>query len=274
MNTIRKLILLLIIHFIFVKGEIKQCGEEKIDHCKTCGKYETYDSCGTCEDNHFSLMDNLLCIACNDSLYGQVKCKGNCNSSDYSSTSFPFCKECVEGYYSLNGICTPCDTGSSGCKKCTYGPEGKDGTPKFKCLECESSLYKLEDFLCEKCSASGCFQCHFEGEDQHKVCESCKSGYYLNSENECKNCRLINKVGGWCYICSEDENDLKAYSCSCYNRYAKVDDYNCTECPDNCFSCIYNEEQNDTFCTICNSGYALDYSEGKCIKCEEGCQYC
>ena len=182
------IILSLAINLFLVKGAPLKCGEESIDNCKSCGKFdEIYDSCGTCQDAHFPLMENLLCIPCNNTLYGQVGCKGNCDGSDYSTTSFAFCDECIDGYYSLEGICETCEIGSPGCKKCTYLAVGTDLTNKtFKCQECISSEYKLEKFYCRKCSdlnlIPNCIQCHFEGEDQHPVCDKRYSYYYVNSE--------------------------------------------------------------------------------------------
>ncbi len=116
MNKSLLIILTIILNSLLIKGDTRQCGEESINNCQVCGKYETYDSCGTCEANHFPLMENLLCMACNDPIYGQVGCKGDCDGKDYSTTSFAFCDNCLDGYYSLNGICTQCNEGSPAAK--------------------------------------------------------------------------------------------------------------------------------------------------------------
>ena len=69
------------------------------------------------------------------------------------------------------------------CKKCTYQSEGDENTKEFRCQECISSEYKLENFECHKCNElnliSNCIQCHFEGEDQHPECDTCEYGYYV-----------------------------------------------------------------------------------------------
>ena len=49
------------------------------------------------------------CIRCDDSIYGQIGCKGECDSEDYFNLGFVYCKECKEGYYNLEGICKNCE---------------------------------------------------------------------------------------------------------------------------------------------------------------------
>ena len=49
MNKALLIILSIILNSLLVKCDTKQCGEESIKNCQLCGKYETYDSCGTCE---------------------------------------------------------------------------------------------------------------------------------------------------------------------------------------------------------------------------------
>lgn len=282
MSKVHILIFQLFLIFVLVNGQIKQCGLEPINNCQECSVNSEYDSCKLCKENHFSLMENLLCIPCNDTLYGQIGCKGNCDASDYSKTSFAFCDECIEGYYNLEGICLTCEDGSPGCKKCTYEPneETPEGEEKknFKCQECISSEYKLEDDYCKKCDdlrpIANCQKCHYEGEDQHPVCDACRYDYYVNKEKTCSLRKEKYIPGGNCYIYSDNETDLNAYECYCYSGYVKYDNYSCAQCPDDCLYCNYDKTTNKTFCSNCNSGYALDYSTGKCVKCEEGCQYC
>ena len=274
MQQFRFFILTLAITLLFIKSEPNQCGDERINNCKTCGKFEGLDSCGTCEDNYFLVMDKLLCIPCNDLLYGQAGCKGNCDASDYKDTSFAFCDECIDGYYNLEGMCRTCDEGSEGCKKCTYESEGESTSKEFKCQECLSSEYKLQDNYCQKCSVSNCDKCHYEGEEQKAVCDICVSGYYLNSEKTCSPCSYRAIVGGWCNICSDNETDYDSGYCYCHSGYVKIDNHTCFKCPDNCANCEYNKENNNAQCKYCDYGYAFDHSDGKCLKCEEGCSYC
>ena len=63
------------------------------------------DTCIECKSKYFLFFNNLLCLACDDKIYGQVGCGGNCDSSNYIVTRNVFCEEngCKEGYYNLNG---------------------------------------------------------------------------------------------------------------------------------------------------------------------------
>ena len=125
MDKLTLIILILMFNFSILKQEVKKCGEEKIENCKVCGQGNESNSCAVCEDEHFPLLENLLCLPCNDSLYGQIGCKGECDSSDYSNSGFAYCQECKEGFYNLEGICHSCNEGSPGCKECTYVKEKK-----------------------------------------------------------------------------------------------------------------------------------------------------
>ena len=133
MDKLILIILILMFNFSILKQEVKNCGEEKIENCKVCGQGNESNSCAVCEDEHFPLLENLLCLPCNDSLYGQVGCKGECDSSDYTNSGFAYCQECKEGFYNLEGICHSCNEGSPGCKECTYVKEKNDTVKKFKC---------------------------------------------------------------------------------------------------------------------------------------------
>ena len=280
MEQFRFFTLILMISLIFLNSEAKLCGDEEINNCKTCGKFEGFDICETCEDNYFLVMDNLLCLRCNDSLYGQIGCEGNCDASDYKTTSFVFCDECIDGYYNLNGICTSCNKGSPGCKECTYELENESTSKEFKCQKCLSNEYKLENNECKKCRISYCGKCHYgeeeeEEEENKKICDICQNNYYLDSQKTCKSCYYKSIYGGRCYICSDNERDYNSGYCYCSSGYTKVDDHTCIKCSENCANCEYNKENKTTQCKYCNSGYALDNSDGKCLKCEEeGCISC
>ena len=115
-------ILLLLSELIILSKESAKCGEEIIEHCSKCKTREDSESCAQCENNYFPFFHDLLCLPCNHSLYGQIGCKGNCNSNNYIDTRNVFCEKdgCSEGFYNLNGICTNCSIGSPGCAKCSY----------------------------------------------------------------------------------------------------------------------------------------------------------
>lgn len=120
MNKLNFIILICIINLLLIRGKFLTCGEEQINNCKECGKDSQSNSCTTCQVEHFPLLENLLWIPCDDPIYGQAGCEGECDSSKYSQTGFISCQKCKEGYYNLEGLCYTCNTGSPGCKECTF----------------------------------------------------------------------------------------------------------------------------------------------------------
>ena len=68
----------------------------------------------------FITLANLFCLPCNDPIYGNVGCIGNCDGSNYLKDRNIMCNEndCAEGLYNLNGICFNCTDGLPNCKKC------------------------------------------------------------------------------------------------------------------------------------------------------------
>ena len=268
------IIILLILNLLIIKTEIMDCGDEQIKNCKKCGENENSDKCEECVDNNFPLLENLLCFPCDDPIYGQIGCKGNCDASDYSDSGFVYCDECKEGFYNVEGLCFICSTNSPGCTECTYEKQAETENKRFKCTKCSSNEYRINDeFYCQKCSISNCLSCHYVDEGLDSECDICMSGYYLNSNKQCSKCIEKTIDGGKCTVCSSEENDLEKTECYCYSEYAKVDKYSCMQCPDHCYKCEYDSEKEETKCLGCYSGYRLDL-ENKCVKCSEGCEEC
>ena len=271
-KTITLIIFLLILKLSMIKANSIKCGDKEIDNCKVCGQGEESESCATCEVEHFPVLDNLLCFACDDSIYGQVGCKGECDSSEYSKSGFAYCQECKEGYYNLEGICYKCEIGSPGCISCTYSEKEVIESKRFKCQKClNNEEYRIDDnFRCEKCDEllSHCKKCHYsEGQPQ---CDECESDYFVNSEKTCSACYYQSISGGECHICS---SDLMPDFCRCSSNYFLRDD-SCVHCQDNfCSECVFNEETATTKCLRCYAGYTLN-SENQCVSCEERCNYC
>ena len=264
----------LILNLCFIKASSIKCGDQQIDNCKECGQGEESNTCTTCEVEYFPFFENKLCIRCDDSIYGQIGCKGECISEDYFNLGFVYCKECKEGYYNLEGICYRCDTGSPGCSECSYEKEGDNENKIFKCKKClNKEEYRLnENFRCVKCNENleNCKKCNFtEDEGFQAQCTECSEGYYLNSEKTCSRCYDENIEGGTCHICSIDS---KPDYCSCYSGYI-LRDFSCLQCPDNCDECEFSEENNSTKCLRCIFSYTLN-SANQCIPCEEGCRFC
>ena len=270
-------ILFLISSFLFCGTDALKCGENEISNCIECGIGENASTCISCEDKHFLFFHNLLCLPCDDPLYGQVACGGNCDSTNYETTRNVLCEKngCKEGFYNLNGICFNCSVSSTGCKKCVYNEEG------FKCLEC-SDKYKLDsDGLCRSCwyySHNYCNKCafNFSLDNAPNYCEECNLGYYLDIDDNryCKKCKeQIEIDNGYCRICSDFEDDYEPGPCWCNKYYTQKSHSNCVQCPDNCPYCEYNHQTNKAECLDCDSGYTLN-SEKTCTYCGEGCEQC
>ena len=265
----------LLLSFSILKANIMNCGEEQINNCKECGKEEESNSCAICELKHFPLLENLFCIPCDDKIYGQVGCEGECDSSDYSNSGYAYCQACKEGYYNLDGLCQECGRSSPGCIKCTNEKETSSEKKVFKCQKClnEEEYIIDENFQCIKCNGklANCKKCHYEkiGEILQPQCDECLAGYYLNSDKNCSKCHIEYSTDKQCVICS---SELKPDSCWCYSGYV-LDGFSCIQCPKSCSKCEYNSETGATKCLRCYSGYILN-SENECERCEEGCNYC
>ncbi len=139
---IKKALIILVIlsNLLAIKSESLTCGEEQIEHCSKCGNTPNVDECYECEGGHFPLLENLLCIPCDDPIYGQIGCKGNCDSSSYSDSGFAYCEECKPGYYNVEGLCNKCSRGSNECVECTYEKEDNSDEKIFKCTKCSQAM--------------------------------------------------------------------------------------------------------------------------------------
>ena len=260
-----KIYFLLLFLLIFESNNL-QCGEENIEHCLKCGEGAEVNSCQTCEDKYFPFLDNVLCLPCDDPKFGEAGCGGQCNITFKSySYAFSCIKECKEGYYYQNNKCQSC---KNGCKKCSYDSN------KYTtiCQECLSNQYKLtNEGKCQECYLSGCDKCHFEGEN--KICDECRSGYYLKN-NACTQCQwILQSEGKICQLCSDDKNKYNPDSCNCITHYTKGDSNQYIKCPENCYSCGYNSQDKKAKCFNCDEGYTLN-SKGNCIACGDNCKYC
>ena len=269
--------LLLLSNIILISKEDIQCDGEIIENCIQCNTGEDSDSCATCEKNHFSFFNNLLCLACNDSIYGQVECEGNCIFSNYDSLyGFVDCEKngCKEGYYNYEGMCLTCSSRNKGCLKCSFEVQENKTSENFTCLECdtESKEYRLlESGLCEKCYLSECLKCHYDDIFNESICDQCYEGYYLDTKGKCQSCWYNQIDNGYCYICSENASQFN--TCYCNSGSIKVGEMNCLKCPENCDKCSYNDETKETECSKCNSYYALS-SNKACIYCGDFCNTC
>ena len=269
------LFVLCLLNFAFTAKEVVECDGKIINHCKKCNSGENSDTCALCEDKYFSFFNDLLCLPCNDSTYGQIGCEGNCNGTDYINSRFISCEKggCKEGYFNIEGICLNCSEGSPHCINCTYEVQEEATEGNFICHECESNEYIINRFgECEHCKIDNCEICHYE-KNTREECDKCISGYYKTSYGECKNCRYVDIYWGICYICSDNDTDYENGECWCYSGYTFVNNSICVPCPEGCSRCIINNKTNNLECINCYSNYVLNNSKS-CINCGNGCESC
>ena len=269
---------ILILNLKIIKADYLKCGEELIENCKECGKGNQSDTCATCEDNYFPLLNNLFCFSCNDPSYGQEGCKGQCTYKlDWTNYLYTNCLDCKEGYYNKNGACLKCgdDDNSKGCSECSYDSQEN----KFKCLKCSTEEgYRLNtNSRCVKCDDSmpaKCKKCRFSGENGTETeCEECTDGYYVDSQKKCSSCDTIPLNGAKCYACTDNISGIKSENCYCSSGYV-LEGFSCKSCPYNCDKCELNKETNKTECLRCNAGYYLN-NEKQCTYCKlTNCDYC
>lgn len=237
---------------------------------------------GSADCGNLSFLLHGKCYECDNEIYGQIGCKGNCDGTNYKKNRVPLCEKggCKEGYYNLNGFCLECDIGSPGCSICTTYEVQETGTEgNFICLECKSNEYKLtEKGTCEKCEFENCERCHYN-KDNNVECDECKYFYYKNQEGKCQKCRYIyidkNK---YCEVCSDDDKNYDKNSCRCDYRYTFDDkfalnsDKKCIYCGTGCNYCIL-DDKNIPYCLTCDSGYLLE--GGNCLDCSTtSCSKC
>ena len=275
------LIVSFLICLLIVSTSNLLCGEEEIEHCLQCGTGADAEKCTKCEDKFFPFMKNVLCLPCDNPLYGQYGCGGKCDENNWNKTRNVLCEEkgCKEGYYNLLGMCLPCSVGSDYCAKCTYEPPSGANSNStlenyFVCQKCINNQYKIEsDGRCHKCFISHCQECHYE-ESGGSVCDRCYSGYYVNSLKTCSRCHWpVYITGGICEVCSSDITDYKNAYCYCSIHYTRDESLGCRKCPTNCEHCYVDKFTDKTVCYRCDIGYTLN-SQGICVSCGENCGYC
>ena len=203
--------ILLIINFLLTSQ--KKCGRYEIEHCSECDNDQ--EICTKCEDNYFVLFGGSECIKCDDKDYGQPECDGKCDGSRYNEIQEVLCDKCKVGFYSIEGICFSCASGSENCIRCSY--EASSGSDKkiYTCLECLGGYngeYRVskKDGKCRVCNEPPCTECHYKkGTVDDYKCTKCQKDYYLSNER-CHQCYYNRNdiAGGYCnkYYCPGDSN--------------------------------------------------------------------
>ena len=249
---------------------------KKIDHCLEYNTRENSDSCSICEDKYFQFFNNLFCLPCNDTTYGQIGCEGKCDGTNYKKTRNVFCEEdgCKEGYFNLNGVCMTCSEISSGCSKCVKEETSNVENRNFKCTECLNDEYFLDQYDgCEKCKLPNCKKCLYNKDRGLVECDICEENYYRNSDGKCTECYYVYIYGGYCKVCSENETEYHSCSCYDYSGYTKNGSDSCIDCQEGCSECKYDNKPKSTECINCNYNYAFD-SDKSCIYCGNECKEC
>ena len=185
MTTLNTFLLFCILSLVFCRFDVMKCGDEVIENCHKCGTGDKKNTCAQCKDKHFPFFNDLFCIPCDDPLYGQVGCGGNCDATNYLDTRNIICEKdgCKEGYYNLNGFCIPCSTGSPECKRCSV-TLNENNEEEFKCLECINNNYYL-DPNDGKCYSYGCYsycrKCNYTNFNDYydSICYECENGFSL-----------------------------------------------------------------------------------------------
>ena len=276
--------LLLLISLLLVnvsKENSVQCDGETIDKCTKCNSGDNSDSCAACEDKTFLFFHNLVCLPCNNSLYGQIGCGGKCNGTNFTKYGKIECEEggCIDGYYRTEfGYCNNCSSRSPHCSKCSYEIPENGTYYEFKCLKCESDEYILDQYgNCNNCTMDFCEKCKFAENRTKTVCEKCKDGYDINKYGECDHCYndtytyySMNKI---CYQCNHVSEPEYCWCEEGYYENPENPSSECLRCPNGCEDCIFNAEKNKTECNKCSESYAIN-PEKECQFCNYRCKSC
>ena len=267
---------LFIINYILTSQ--KPCGGNEIDHCIDCKTEQGI--CTKCENKYFISFAGLKCISCNHEKYGQLGCDGNCDGSKYKEIKNVLCDKCKEGYYNIDGICTPCSFGSENCVKCSYEASSEINKKIYTCLECVGGLngeYRVaKDGICRKCPLPpNCIECRYKNGTNDVECIKCEDNFYL-SNGVCNGCFYQSNsiAGGICnnYYCPGGNHNKKDY-CTCNSNYVLTAQNTCIPCPNNFCPCYYDQSTNLAKCRSCPRGYALS-TQGTCISCASHCYSC
>lgn len=246
-------------------------------------------SCSSCNSGYTTGGDND-CPACPEN------CDGSCTySSDSSSTRCDSDGDCAAGY-GLNTGSGECDECPSDCTTCTWS----DDLSSLECTDCDTSFgeissgqcgacpgncvacsaddaenpdvltcgtctdgYASNDGVCGACP-SNCIKC--KDDDATMTCETCKSGYALDSKTkECVACF------GNCATCTSSDSVVKCTDCN--SGYSlPADGLSCIICSEaafeNCAVCSdIDATSGIATCEACTSSYVLqdEKETGPCI---------
>lgn len=235
-----------------------------------------YVLCSSCDEGCSQCHDSGSCEVCKPGYYMSnekvcYKCSENCLTCTENSEK---CTSCHEGYYPKDNKCTKCTV--ENCHICASGTS---------CKECNDGFYLAGTGNCIGCP-DNCVKCK-----DSDTCTVCKTGFYADSNGKCQtckdNCDACNSTH--CLDCAPEHYPLDDGSCSpcapvcseCTGPsdkeciacdpgwYFSRPNRNCFKCHEACSAC---NGPNANDCSNCSTGYYMN--EGKCTKCESGCEAC
>ncbi len=273
--------------------------------CSVCKKGQYgLKTCKNCAVGMFASLDHMIeCKSCEAGTYatsvGAIECakceKGKASATPGESVKTA-CKNCLPGFYSLDGAatCKQCPSGKASteigttsadaCKDCTPGKYSNFSA----CLDCNSGYYSSKNaaFSSDTCIAcpperfytpSGATlksQCacpggYFLSNDK---CTACSVDYYCPGNNTIKPCQFGYNTRNTPGAVNESQCLLCAKNCiACPKNTYSVIGSGCQFCPENTPSTLgLLGATSLSQCKLCNSGsgfpnYGL--STGKCTSC-------
>ncbi|ESU41386.1 Variant-specific surface protein [Giardia duodenalis] len=244
------------------------CSGSGASACTSCpeGKYLKNSQCvetNQCTSDYYPDPVSGKCISCSDSNSGIE----NCDTCEYDSTKGkPKCLTCTDA--STKTPRTSLD-GTSTCVAKTL--DGCQGTDK--------ELFMKQDQTCALCAATGsgndegtanCKTCTKTQDGAKPVCDTCKEGYYLDSDASCKVC-----TGANCATCSKDD-PTKCLTCkSGYFLQGGTSPGTCTPCDDadsgipGCATCTFSTSLT---CSSCKPNYKASNTKPNSVTCTRTCE--
>ncbi|ESU42666.1 Variant-specific surface protein [Giardia duodenalis] len=238
--------------------------------CTSCpeGKYLKDTGCVDkegCTNDHYPDPVSGKCIPCG-AQEGGIE---GCATCEYDSTKGkPKCLTCTDA--STKTPRTSLD-GTSTCVAKTL--DGCQGTDK--------ELFMKEDttvcLLCGDATGSNndkgilnCKTCTKTQDGAKPVCDTCKEGYYLDSDGSCKVC-----TGANCATCSKDD-PTKCLTCkSGYFLQGGTSSGTCTPCDDadsgipGCATCTFSTSLT---CSSCKPNYKASGTKPNSVTCTRTCE--
>ena len=232
--------------------------------------------CDACETN-YTVMDNGECGFCRVEHCNQCTCERKCQGGyceeGYRLDNFFQCEQCqVDNCVNCNSDVTKCDTCADGYKyeevdgksKCTYNPieHCKTYSSPQVCQTCETGYYLESDNSCSPQNVENCRPGSFSYKSNENYCYTCDEDYY--------------SYNGVCMSCQDvvtNESFTKSYTNMCsqckmsYPTY--VPDYIPYYCHKN--HCTKFETMEMSACKVCEHGYKLDENK-QCVPLVENCR--